>query len=218
MASSVKNEIIKYLKEMLSDLSPETIRIYENKFSSMSDNEIKKFFADGNEVKLFVDDKDVTQKKVDDLIKKTGYIAEEQIVYPEKNGATSNHKMMILPVQMRRLQQVSTTESNSSINSQVRNKVNQAVRESRTAQLTDTEVAMMAATGMDHTLNELLSARSDNQMMKNKMNQLIREKGEFSLNELPKTPNSRNSLLYIDALYKGIHLATDLVDTINDIS
>lgn len=215
---SKKEEILKYLEDMIGDLSSQTVQIYKDKFNGMTDQQIIKFFKEGNQIKLFVKDEEVTQKKVDTLIKRTGYVTEEQIVYPEKNGTKSIHKMMVLPVQIRRLQQVSTTESNSSINSDVRNKVNQAVRESRTAQLTDTEVAMMAAVGLDNTLSELLSARSDNQLMKSKMNQLIREKGEFSLKELPKTPTSRNSLLYIDALYKGMHLATDLVDDINDIS
>ena len=215
---SKKEEILKYLESMIGDLSSKTVQIYRDKFEGMSDAQITKFFKDGNEIKLFVKDDEVTQKKVDDLIKRTGYVTEERIVYPEKKNATSIHKMMVLPVQIRRLQQVSTTESNSNVDAEVRNKVNQAVRESRTAQLTDTEVAMMAGVGLDKTLSELLSARSDNQMMKNTMNRLIREKGSFSLNELPKTPNSRNSLLYIDALYKGMNLATDLVDDISDIS
>ena len=119
---------------------------------------------------------------------------------------------------MRRMQQIGATESNSSLNASTRDKVNQATRESRTSKLTDSEVAIMASLGMDNVLSELLSPRSDNQLSKQEMNLLLREKGTFSLAELPKTPESRNSLMYVDVLYKCMRVATDLVDNINDIT
>ena len=50
------------------------------------------------------------------------------------------------------------------------------------------------------------------------MNELIRERLSFSLGELPKTPQSRKSLIYLDSLYKAMGVATDLVDNIEDIS
>ena len=76
----------------------------------------------------------------------------------------------------------------------------------------------MASIGLDKTLSELLSPRSDNQLSKSKMNELIRERLSFSLGELPKTPQSRKSLIYLDSLYKAMGVATDLVDNIEDIS
>ena len=217
MAKNIKKEIISYIESILADISPETVTVYKTKFEEMTDKQIIDFFKH-NDIRLFVNDKDMTQKKIDTLVKRTGYIAEENIRYPEKNNSVSNRKMMVLPIQIRRLQQVSSTESNSSIDTSVRDKVNQATRESRTSKLTDTEVAIMASVGLDRTLSELLSPRSDNQLSKNKMNELIREKGTFKLSELPKTPKSRNSVLYLDALYKAMNIATDLVDDINDIS
>lgn len=217
MASTLSSKVIKYLESMLNDISPTTVGVYKDKFSTMNDKEILSFFKEGN-VRLFTDDKEMNQKKIDTLVKRTGYVAEEQLIYPEKNNAKSNRKCIILPIQIRRLQQVGTTESNSNIDTNVRSKVNQATRESRTSKLSDVEVAVLASVGLDKTLSELLSPRSDNQLMKNKMNELIREKGTFKLSELPKTPNSRNSVLYLDALYKGMGMATDLVDDIDEIS
>ena len=217
MAKNIKNEIINYIEKMLSDISPETVSIYKGKFMNMSDRQIIDFFKN-NDLRLFTSDEEMNQKKIDTLVKRTGYIAEEKIRYPEKNNAVSNRTMIILPIQIRRLQQISSTESNSSLDTTIRDKVNQATRESRTSKLTDTEVAIMASVGLDSTLSELLSPRSDNQMSKTKMNELIREKGTFKLEELPKTPKSRNSVLYLDALYKAMNIATDLVDDINDIS
>lgn len=217
MAKNIKNEIINYIEKMLSDISPETVSIYKGKFMSMTDKQIIDFFKN-NDLRLFTSDEEMNQKKIDTLVKRTGYIAEEKIRYPEKNNAVSNRAMIVLPIQIRRLQQISSTESNSSLDTTIRDKVNQATRESRTSKLTDTEVAIMASVGLDSTLSELLSPRSDNQMSKTKMNELIREKGTFKLEELPKTPKSRNSVLYLDALYKAMNIATDLVDDINDIS
>lgn len=217
MAKNIKNEIINYIEKMLSDISPETVSIYKGKFMNMSDKQIIDFFKN-NDLRLFTSDEEMNQKKIDTLVKRTGYIAEEKIRYPEKNNAVSNRPMIVLPIQIRRLQQISSTESNSSLDTTIRDKVNQATRESRTSKLTDTEVAIMASVGLDSTLSELLSPRSDNQMSKTKMNELIREKGTFKLEELPKTPKSRNSVLYLDALYKAMNIATDLVDDINDIS
>lgn len=217
MAKNIKNEIINYIEKMLSDISPETVSIYKGKFMNMSDKQIIDFFKN-NDLRLFTSDEEMNQKKIDTLVKRTGYIAEEKIRYPEKNNAVSNRAMIVLPIQIRRLQQISSTESNSSLDTTIRDKVNQATRESRTSKLTDTEVAIMASVGLDSTLSELLSPRSDNQMSKTKMNELIREKGTFKLEELPKTPKSRNSVLYLDALYKAMNIATDLVDDINDIS
>ena len=217
MAKNIKNEIINYIEKMLSDISPETVSIYKGKFMNMSDRQIIDFFKN-NDLRLFTSDEEMNQKKIDTLVKRTGYIAEEKIRYPEKNNAVSNRPMIVLPIQIRRLQQISSTESNSSLDTTIRDKVNQATRESRTSKLTDTEVAIMASVGLDSTLSELLSPRSDNQMSKTKMNELIRERGTFKLEELPKTPKSRNSVLYLDALYKAMNIATDLVDDINDIS
>lgn len=217
MAKNIKNEIINYIEKMLSDISPETVSIYKGKFMNMTDKQIIDFFKN-NDLRLFTSDEEMNQKKIDALVKRTGYIAEEKIRYPEKNNAVSNRTMIVLPIQIRRLQQISSTESNSSLDTTIRDKVNQATRESRTSKLTDTEVAIMASVGLDSTLSELLSPRSDNQMSKTKMNELIREKGTFKLEELPKTPKSRNSVLYLDALYKAMNIATDLVDDINDIS
>lgn len=217
MAKNIKNEIINYIEKMLSDISPETVSIYKGKFMNMSDKQIIDFFKN-NDLRLFTSDEEMNQKKIDTLVKRTGYIAEEKIRYPEKNNAVSNRAMIVLPIQIRRLQQISSTESNSSLDTTIRDKVNQATRESRTSKLSDTEVAIMASVGLDSTLSELLSPRSDNQMSKTKMNELIREKGTFKLEELPKTPKSRNSVLYLDALYKAMNIATDLVDDINDIS
>lgn len=217
MAKNIKEKVLSYIESILGDISPETVSVYKGKFMTMDDKQIIDFFKH-NDIRLFVNDEEMNQKKIDLLVKRTGYIAEENIRYPEKNNAVSNRKMMVLPIQIRRLQQVSSTESNSSIDTTVRDKVNQATRESRTSKLTDTEVAIMASVGLDNTLSELLSPRSDNQMSKNKMNELIREKGTFKLEELPKTPKSRNSVLYLDALYKAMNIATDLVDDINDIS
>lgn len=213
---ALKDDILSYLS-ILKDISPETYKIYEEKFSVMNDAQIKHFFAN-NDVRLYVQDNQVTQAKVDDLAKKCKIVTEEKIHYPHKGDTDTMHEFLVLPIQIRRLQQIASTESHSSLDSSVRDKVNQATRESRTSVLNKGEIQILASIGLDNTLSELMSPRSDNQLGKQKMNELIRENGTFRLADIPKTPQSRNSVTYLDSLYKAMGLATDLVDDINDIS
>lgn len=213
----IKDNVLEYIKNTFSDISPLTVEVYNNKFSTYTDDEIVKYFKE-NDLRIYADDDKISDKKLDVLVKRTGAVISEKIKYPQIDNAESLNEMMVLPIQMRRMQQIGTTESNSSLNASTRDKVNQATRESRTSKLTDSEVAIMASLGMDNVLSELLSPRSDNQLSKQEMNLLLREKGTFSLAELPKTPESRNSLMYVDVLYKCMRVATDLVDNINDIT
>ncbi len=213
----IKDNVLEYIRNTFSDISPLTVEAYNNKFSTYTDDEIVKYFKE-NDLRIYTDDDKISDKKLDVLVKRTGAVISEKIRYPQIDNAESLNEMMVLPIQMRRMQQIGATESNSSLNASTRDKVNQATRESRTSKLTDSEVAIMASLGMDNVLSELLSPRSDNQLSKQEMNLLLREKGTFSLAELPKTPESRNSLMYVDVLYKCMRVATDLVDNINDIT
>ncbi len=213
----IKDNVLEYIRNTFSDISPLTVEAYNNKFSTYTDDEIVKYFKE-NDLRIYADDDKISDKKLDVLVKRTGAVISEKIRYPQIDNAESLNEMMVLPIQMRRMQQIGATESNSSLNASTRDKVNQATRESRTSKLTDSEVAIMASLGMDNVLSELLSPRSDNQLSKQEMNLLLREKGTFSLAELPKTPESRNSLMYVDVLYKCMRVATDLVDNINDIT
>lgn len=213
----IKDNVLEYIRNTFSDISPLTVEAYNNKFSTYTDDEIVKYFKE-NDLRIYADDDKISDKKLDVLVKRTGAVISEKIRYPQIDNAESLNEMMVLPIQMRRMQQIGATESNSSLNASTRDKVNQATRESRTSKITDSEVAIMASLGMDNVLSELLSPRSDNQLSKQEMNLLLREKGTFSLAELPKTPESRNSLMYVDVLYKCMRVATDLVDNINDIT
>lgn len=40
---ALKDKVIKYLEEMLGDVSPDTVEVYKLKFSNMSDSKIKDF-------------------------------------------------------------------------------------------------------------------------------------------------------------------------------
>jgi hypothetical protein len=125
---------------------------------------------------------------------------------------------MIFPIQIRRLQQLSSKESHSTMDANTRNKVNQSTRESRTGQLSDAEVAQMVAIGLDHTLNELLSPRSDNLQSKREMNEMIKKDLTFEMGKISKNEEGKSTIKYINSLYLGMNLATDLVDNIDEIS
>ena len=168
---------------------------------------------------MALSENDVKQKDVDELVKKMGVVLEEKLELNFiKKGLISKEKALIIPVQLRRLQQLATKESASNLESNVRDRTNQATRESKTAQLTDTEVAQMAALGLDNTLTELLSPRSDNAELKQEMNIMLKDNLTFKLADLPKNIKGKSTVNYLDKLYKCINLATDLNDLVEDIS
>ena len=213
-----KADAIQYITDTFSKISPNTVSIYTNKFKNMTDEEVKKYILN-NDIRLYVKDDDVKQKDVDELVKKMGVVLEEKLELNFiKKGLISKEKALIIPVQLRRLQQLATKESASNLESNVRDRTNQATRESKTAQLTDTEVAQMAALGLDSTLTELLSPRSDNAELKQEMNIMLKDNLTFKLADLPKNIKGKSTVNYLDKLYKCINLATDLTDLVEDIS
>ena len=213
-----KADAIQYITDTFSKISPNTVSIYTNKFKNMTDEEVKKYILN-NDIRLYVKDDDVKQKDVDELVKKMGVVLEEKLELNFiKKGLISKEKALIIPVQLRRLQQLATKESASNLESNVRDRTNQATRESKTAQLTDTEVAQMAALGLDSTLTELLSPRSDNAELKQEMNIMLKDNLTFKLADLPKNIKGKSTVNYLDKLYKCINLATDLNDLVKDIS
>ena len=216
---SKATEILAYLKTKLVDtgVSSETYDIYVKEFSNMSDKDITNYINKYG-VRLYVDDKTINQKSIDRLVDELNVIKEERLnlnfIQP---GLISKEKALILPIQMRRLQQLATKESASNLEVNTRDKINQATRESKTAQLTDAEVTQLVSVGFDKVLVELLSPRSDNPITKEEMNIKLKDELTFSLNDLSKNVKGKSTVNYLDALFKSINIATDLVDSIDDI-
>ena len=216
---SKAEEVLAYLKVKLADteVSKETYDIYVEKFSNMSDKAITEYITKYG-VRLYVDDKTINQKSIDRLVDNLKIIKEEKLnlnfIQP---GLISKEKAIILPIQMRRLQQLATKESASNLEVNVRDKINQATSESKTAQLTDAEVTQLVAVGFDKVLVELLSPRSDNPITKEEMNIKLKDELTFSLGDLSKNVKGKSTVNYLDALFKSINIATDLVDSIDDI-
>ena len=216
---SKAEEVLAYLKVKLADteVSKETYDIYVEKFSNMSDKAITEYITKYG-VRLYVDDKTINQKSIDKLVDNLQIIKEEKLnlnfIQP---GLISKEKALILPIQMRRLQQLATKESASNLEVNVRDKINQATRESKTAQLTDAEVTQLVSVGFDKVLVELLSPRSDNPITKEEMNIKLKDELTFSLGDLSKNVKGKSTVNYLDALFKSINIATDLVDSIDDI-
>ena len=216
---SKAEEVLAYLKVKLADteVSKETYDIYVEKFSNMSNKAITEYITKYG-IRLYVDDKNINQKSIDKLVDNLKIIKEEKLnlnfIQP---GLISKEKALILPIQMRRLQQLATKESASNLEVNVRDKINQATRESKTAQLTDAEVTQLVSVGFDKVLVELLSPRSDNPITKEEMNIKLKDELTFSLGDLSKNVKGKSTVNYLDALFKSINIATDLVDSIDDI-
>ena len=212
---SIKNDVVTYIEKTLSDVSPLSVEIYKNKFSDMTDKQIQDYINKYG-IRMIQQD-EITPKQLDSFIKKLNITTEERLVVPHQK-ITTEKNTIIIPIQIRRLEQLSSKESHSVFDTNVRNKVNQPTRESRSGQLSDAEVAQMAAMNLDKTLTELLSPRSDNMKSKREMNEQIRKDLTFSLDSLTKNEEGKSTIKYINALYLGTNIATDLVDNIDEIS
>lgn len=213
----LRDKIIKYISDTFSEISPDTVRIYTNKFSKMSDEDIKEYFKVAK-VRLYVKDDNVDEDKIDNLVNKLNVIPQEQMILPYKANSKTKSEVMILPIQIRRLQQLATKQSKSSMDINSRNKAGQADGDAKTGKITDPEVNQLASIGLDRVLTELMSPRSDNMSGKRNMNSQIEENLEFELAKIPVDRYDKSTLVYIDALYKCMNVATDFIDLIDDIS
>ena len=212
---SIKTDVINYIEDKLATVSPNTVNIYKERFANMSDKQVQDYINKYGIRIIQVDE--IPQKEIDKLKNKLKLTIEERLVVPYQK-ITTEQTCMIFPIQIRRLQQLSSKESHSTMDANVRNKVNQSTRESRTGQLSDAEVAQMVSVGLDHTLNELLSPRSDNLQSKREMNEMIKKDLTFEMSKISKNEEGKSTIKYINALYLGMNLATDLVDNIDEIS
>lgn len=218
---AVKDKILAELKKHLGTTFPDVYSRYEKKFSSMNEQEIKDWFIKKNgRIRLYAEDSKLEQGNVDKICKSTGVVLEEKLILPYKNGITTKHKIMVMPMQILKLQQMATKENASTIHTNQRDMNNQATRGSKTGLLSDDEVAAMAAYGsvVDPIVKELFSPRGDNRITKKAMNELIRQDLDFSLADLPNGSDGRMTLLHLDANYACMGLATDLVDHIDERS
>ena len=218
---AVKDKILAELKKHLGTTFPDVYERYEKKFSPMSEEEVKDWFTKKNgRVRLYAEDSKLEQSNVDKICKSTGVVLEEKLKLPYKNGVTTKHKIMVMPMQILKLQQMATKENASTIHTNHRDMNNQATRGSKTGLLSDDEVAAMAAYGsvVDPIIKELFSPRGDNRITKKAMNELIRQDLDFSLADLPNGADGRMTLLHLDANYACMGLATDLIDHIDERS
>ena len=218
---AIKDKVLAELKKHLGSTFPDVYERYEKKFNSMSDDEIKDWFLRKNgQIRLYAKDSTIQQSNVDKLCKSTGVVLEEKLILPYKNNITTKHKIMVMPMQILKLQQMATKENASTIHINQRDMNNQATRGSKTGLLSDDEVAAMAAYGtvVDPIIKELFSPRGDNRITKKAMNELIRHDLDFSLADLPNGADGRMTLIHLDANYACMGLATDLIDHIDERS
>ena len=219
--TSKKERIIALLNKVYKGIFDESLKMYIDKIEDMSLDELKEYFSE-NKIRIFVDD-DIPQRKIDDLAKRAKITMEEKMTLPYKSRGLSSllqtdKNVVIMPIQMRRLQQYISKESNSNIDTSTRNKINQAVRDSKTSSLTDVEVTIASSLGFDALLTELMSPRSDNNVGKEIMNKELMEKQTFSLNSLPKDKRGKNSLKALHAYYISMGIITDLIEDVRDFA
>lgn len=218
---TLQEKIIKELKKHLGDTFPDTFKKYEEMINMMEEKEIIDTFINKKQrVRLYVKDRQDTQKRVDKLMNSLGVSISEKLILPYKANTKTKYKMITFPMQVLKLQQMASKENASTIDTTMRDMNNQATRHSKTGILSDAEVAQMVIYGddADVIVKELFSPRGDNKIAKAAMNEQLKDNLEFSLESIPLSGEGRISLYHLDANYACMGLATDLIDHIDERS
>lgn len=216
----LRDEVLKYIEDTLGDISPDTVRIYKNKFDTMTDRELLNYLKTNKyPIRLYANDKDINPAKIDKLVKSLNIVTQERLYLPYKGeGIMSRSECMIIPVQMRRLQQITSKQNKSSFEVVQRDDMGQASGSDKTGRISDQEVNQLVGMGLDKVLTEFMSPRSDNMAAKRQMNEQLSRNLSFELDSITTKASDKSTLKYVDALYKCMNIATDFIDSIHDIS
>lgn len=90
-------------------------------------------------------------------------------------------------------------------------KTGQVVSHDKSGRISDSENYAMIAIGADAGLREYMGSRSDDMVAKQELFKQIQTYGTCSLEELPYDISNKTALNYLDVLFTGMHVMTDLV-------
>jgi hypothetical protein len=213
------------LKTMATlDRTGENRKIYEEKFSSMSDAEFDRWvgrLASDPDAHLFLTVVPYrNEPTLDDLEAAADVVGTKlhQYVYFRHDGAAGDpvRTRVRVPVgywTVRRLQQILSKKTGYSTDVSKRNQITgQLSGDSAVGRLADEEVYALTTVGAKSVLKELVGARADNRDKRVQMYRDIERNGFVRLADLTGDSRNQPGLNYLDAMFLAAGLRSDLVN------
>lgn len=195
---------------------------YKNFFSNTSQYDLIKFFQNG-EIRYYIDDNknDISLEKALRLCDELGVPAMEDVTLPflykdQDTGEElyADKKCLCIDIKVKRLHQIATNESHSSSDITERDwKTNQAIGDSKSAMVSDVEVAMIKARGYHKVLEEMLTVRADHTKSKAEFYNNLRYTGESDIPDSIYDVENKTVVKLLHFMYIGAGLLTDLIET-----
>lgn len=217
-----KKRILDFFSDV--DKSGKNTELYKEKFKNMTDREFVNMIKQGL-LKLYIKPFDIepTLEDAKRACDHVGLPSEEEITLPflyddeELGAAISNEKVMILEIPFKRLQQMIYKENSSSSDMTTRDKTNQAIKDSKSAKISDQEVSVLDYKGFEKTLEEFLTFRADHTISKNEAYDNIVKSGKTNIPDSIKDPDSKVAVNYLHALFLAMGISTDLIEDLDQL-
>lgn len=225
---SKRGEAEKLLYKVMDELDPsgENTKAYKAMFATMSDAKFIKFVTS-----MFEDDTiNFTMNMVDyeremhieyaeNAAKVLGIPLEEKVILPHLNMDVENpivtKETCIVGYNIeKRMQQTNFKKNSTSIHISERSATTgQVVGHDKNGRNTDQENSALMVLGATNIAKELNGFRADGLKRKNAAYASIMNKGYVSLDEVEQEGGieDRVALQTVDAMYKGMHIQTDLI-------
>lgn len=127
------------------------------------------------------------------------------------NGVLTPYKLMILPLNVRRNQQIIMKEGKSAKTNDIRNASGQVTSDSRSGAFTDAEVNIAVGHSAWPLQKELMGFASSDLVAKRVAAKEIMDKGKISLKDLPDESKNKQTLIMLHHFYCSMGWDTDLI-------
>ncbi|MGL6132349.1 MAG: hypothetical protein ACRCZ9_12125 [Fusobacteriaceae bacterium] len=206
------------------DPSGSNRKILEDRFKSMSDAEFITL-AKSKAWRIYCIAGKL-EPKIDDLVKCADKIKmpiSERCTLPfqwrdeDGDAIVSDKKMMILRLNVRRLQQFVSGENMSTSDLDSRDASGQVIGKSKAAMLSDLEVASLVAKGYDKTITEMMTFRADHTLAKEEAYGNIVKTGSTEIPSSVHDPASKSATNMLSSMYLSMGVSTDLIEDLTDL-
>jgi len=228
LATTKKHQkILDYIYTSIDAIDPtgKNTERYKEYFEHMSDEEFQKFLKEFLQdekhhftVEMDQFEQNVTIEQIAHAAQVANVILEDYLVRPDisddpENPYVTNHKVLLLYLNQRRVQQTLSVKNHVSTSIDKRNpKVGQVIDDDKNSSTSALEMYQLVFQGALNKLKEDFGPKSDNLVAKNEMLYQIQRKGSVSLEELPNLVKDRVALNYLNFLLLAAGYSSDLIN------